>query len=98
MPFEPVTCANGENPSSRISSPVWRAARRTAEKSPSGGGSRSITSRSGCQTRSSRESHTCGVIVFWPTRYTSVSALQITTWVTVPFAFGTSTRRIQLGK
>ena len=52
MPFEPVTCANGENPSSRISSPVWRAARRTAAKSPSGGGSRSITSRSGCQTRS----------------------------------------------
>ena len=33
-----------------------------------GAGSRSNTIRSGCVTRSARESQTCGVIVFWPTR------------------------------
>ena len=69
---------------------MCRAARRTAAKSPPGGGSRSITIRSGCHGRSARESHTCGVIVFWPTRYTSVSASHAYTCVTVPPDFGTS--------
>ena len=68
MPFEPVTWANGSRPISRSRSPVRRAARRTAAKSAPGAGSRSNTSRSGWRSRSARDSQTCGVIVFWPTR------------------------------
>ena len=57
-----------------------------------------MISRSGCLGSSARESHRCGVITFWPARYTSGGGVGGQRVGDVPPRLGTVTRSTQSGK